>query len=161
MDAKFCSRSHGQPRSGSRSRAMIARSRSIGRVICRLVLCGSVDQSLSEEDPLMVRRIVEARKFLVAELRIEIRALKRERVEKGGVTAEFASVPLGPLKQPLADAAAAQILMHPQQVDEQPAGIAMADEPGADRSRAFGALVAQENAEIRIPVVGEKCGVVD
>src|SRR5437763_16415019 len=110
---------------------MIARSRSIGRVICRLVLCGSVDQSLSEEDPLMVRRIVEPREFLVAELRIENRPLKRERVEKGGVTTEFASVPLGILKQPLADAAAAPMLMHPQQVDEQTYCITMADETGA------------------------------
>src|SRR5205823_11771618 len=105
---------------------MIARSRSIGRVICRLVLCGSVDQSLSEEDPLMVRRIVEPREFLVAELRIKIRPLKPERVEKGGVTTEFASVPPGLLKQPLADAPAAQILMHPRPVDDHPAAIAMA-----------------------------------
>src|SRR5436305_13790650 len=116
---------------------MIARSRSIGRVICRLVLCGSVDQSLAEEDPLMVRRIVEPREFLVAELRIKIRALKRERVEKGGVTTEFASVPLGLLKQPLADAAAAQILMHPHQLDEQRTGISIADDLAADAPREY------------------------
>src|SRR5947207_8298007 len=140
---------------------MIARSRSIGRVLCRLVLCGSVDQSLAEEDPLMVRWIVEPREFLVAELRIKIRALKRERVEKGGVTTEFASVPLGLLKQPLADAAAAQILMHPQQVDEQPAGIAMGDEPGADRPREYGTVLAQEGHEIGLTRVAQKRRVID
>src|ERR1051325_4539013 len=135
---------------------MIARSRSIGAVIYRCVLCGSVDQSLSEEDALMVRRIVEPGEFLVTEFRIEIRPLKRKRVEKGGVTAKFEAVPLGFRQQPLADAAAPQILVHPQQIDEQPAGIAIPDDPGPDRCREGGTVVAQKDPEIGPARVAQK-----
>jgi hypothetical protein len=62
------------------------------------------------------------------------------------VTAEFA--PTSASEQPLADAAAAQILMHPQQVDEQPAGIATRW-AGADRPREYGTVLAQEDPEIK------------
>ena len=42
--------------------------------------------------------------------------------------------------QPAANAAAPQLLMHPEQIDEQPAGVEVPDQPGADRTR----IVAHE-----------------
>jgi len=47
---------HGQPRAGSRSRAMIASSRSIGRVMCCSVLCGSFDPQIAAFVPVLDRQ---------------------------------------------------------------------------------------------------------
>src|SRR5262249_34462621 len=89
-------------------------------------------QLLLQKDPLMVRRIIEPGEFLVAELRIELRPLKRKCVEKRGMAAELNAMPLRLGEQPLPDAAPAQILMHPEQVHEQPSGIAITDQPRTD-----------------------------
>src|SRR6202035_3019598 len=92
------------------------------------------DQLLFQEDALVVRRVIKPGEFLVTEFRVEIRSLERKGVEPGRMTAEFASVALGIGQQDLTDAAATQIGMHPEQVDEQPAGVTIADQPGPDRA---------------------------
>src|SRR5437764_994429 len=124
-------------------------SRRIGMALLRF-------QLLLQKDPLVVRRVIEPAEFLVAELRIKVRPLKRKRVEKRGVAAERDRMPLRLGQESLANAAPAQRLLYPEQVHEQPSGIAIADEPGPDRSRDFGVLLAHENAEIRIARVAQK-----
>lgn len=112
--------------------------------------------SCFQEDALVARRIIEPGEFLVAEFRIEIRPLKREGVEPGRMTAEFERVPLGFRQQNLADPAPPQRGVDPEQVDEQPSGIAIADQSRLDRPRDFGTLVAHKDPEIRIFWVGQE-----
>src|SRR3954451_6680701 len=76
------------------------------------------------------------------------------------MAAEGAALPLGFGDQPGADPAAAQILMHPKQVHEQPAGIAVSDQAGADRAWALGSVVPDEDAEIGVARVAQKRRVV-
>src|SRR5207248_1358679 len=110
----------------------------------------------SEEDPLMLRRVVQPGKLGIAELRVELGRLEREGVEPGGMAAERERMPFGIRDQAAADPAPAQIRMHPKQVHEQPAGVAIADQAGPDRCCA----VADENAEIRVARVAQKRRVV-
>src|SRR5206468_2197678 len=63
---------------------------------------------------------------------------------------------LGLGDQPGADPAATQLALDPQQVDEQPAGIAIADQAGAD----LVAVVADEDAEIRVARIPQERRVV-
>src|SRR5438046_1039630 len=91
-------------------------------------------QRLAEEDARVSGRDVEAGKFPVAELRIEIRRLKRKRVEPGRVAAEIERPALRLGHQATANPAPAQIPMHPKIFDEQPAGVDVADQTGADRA---------------------------
>src|SRR5438046_6413450 len=91
-------------------------------------------QLLAEEYPRVSGRDIEASKFPVAELRIEIRRLKRKRIEPRRVAAEVERPTLRLGHQPTANPAPAQIPMHPKIFDEQPAGIDVADHTGADRA---------------------------
>src|SRR5205814_3171985 len=101
---------------------------------------------------MVVWRIIEPGVFAVAELRVELRPLECEGIDKGGVAPEVAAMPLGFRHQAAPDPDPAQIGLHPQQCDEQPARIAIADQPGPDRVD----LVTNENAEIRVGWVPQK-----
>src|SRR5438045_2577642 len=91
----------------------------------------------------------------------EIPPLERKRVEPGRMAAEFECVALGFGQQSLSDATSPQRGMHPEQVHEQPSGIAAADQPGLDRARIFRAFVTHEDAEIRIARIAQKRRVID
>jgi hypothetical protein len=75
-------------------------------------------QPLSQEMPLVVRRIVEPSELLVAELLVEAGRLKAERVDPGGVTAAVARLGFRPGHQLAADTAPAQILGNPEVSNE-------------------------------------------
>src|SRR4051812_10301765 len=108
---------------------------------------------------MVVRWAVEPGELPIAELRIEIRRLERERIDPGRMTAEFDGMLLGGGDQAAADATAPEIGVHPEQGDKQPPGIAMADQPGADRAAGGVAdCLAQENPEIRVSrIAQERC----
>src|SRR5207302_3872933 len=79
-------------------------------------------------------------------------SLKRKGVEPGRMAAQRQRTPLGIGQETLSDPATTQFLVHPQQVDEQPAGIDMADQPGANRA----GIVAHKDAEIGEGRIAEK-----
>src|SRR6266851_888324 len=114
------------------------------------------DQPLFEKDPLVVGRVVEPGKFPIAEFPVKFGRLERKRVEPGRMATEGCAAPLGLRQEALPNPAAAQIGTHPEQVDEQPAGIDMADQPGADRAR----IAPHENPEIIVGIVAQKRRVV-
>jgi len=68
------------------------------------------------------------------------------------MAAQGQGTPFGFRQKRLPNAAATQSLVHPQQVDEQPAGIDMADQPGADRV----GIAPHENPEIVVGIVAQK-----
>jgi len=119
----------------------------------------ALSEALAKKDPLVLRRIVEPDKFDITEPRIELRPLEGEGIDKRRMAAELAGMPLGLGHQPVPDPLSAQLGLDPQQRHEQSAGVAIADQPGADRTLGLGAI-ADENAKIRVAGIPQKSGIV-